>query len=220
MKKSLVRSRLARLSGFTLVELLVVIGIIAILASVILFAGGAALRSAKRAKANNTATQIQTAALAYYTEYGVYPVTSDAAASTDDVIADTDATHWQALLYGLCGNVEPYNGSTTVPADATPNTRGIAFLTLRNTDVDSKNGPLNPLPPNANELYFFIAMDNDYDGILGGTSTSTGKLPNFTTAILGAAPPMTGSSTAGVAVWANCNGNATTQNPNFWVHTY
>ena len=61
-------------SGFTLVELLVVIAIIAILASVITVAASGAINAAKRAKAANMGSQIQTAILAYNTEYGVYPV--------------------------------------------------------------------------------------------------------------------------------------------------
>lgn len=219
MKKSLVRRRSASLSGFTLVELLVVIGIIAILAGVLLSAGGAALKSAQRAKVANTANQIQTAALNYYTEYSVYPVPSGTPASADFLIADTDAVNWKSMLYGLCGNINPYDTSTTAPGTAVSNTRGIAFLSLKSADVDINGGPKNPLAPDTAHIYFNMAIDNDYDGILGATP-SVVQLPNFTTAKAGIDPLMTGSSTAGIAIWANCNGNITTKNPSFWVHTY
>src|SRR5438067_11067364 len=71
-------------NAFTLVELLVVIGIIAILMG-LLFAGGRAVQQqAKRTQAKNDLAQIVTAVNAYYTEYGKYPVVAD-----DTPIANT-----------------------------------------------------------------------------------------------------------------------------------
>jgi prepilin-type N-terminal cleavage/methylation domain-containing protein len=223
MKHSFSGPRSIRQSGFTLVELLVVIGIIAILASVILAAGGAAIRAAKRAAAANMASQLQTSCTAYNTEYGVYPVPSTQGA-TDYVIQDSDGASWATLVEALSGNINPLNGNTVAPTSIT-NTRGIAFISLKASDLDTVNSiaaPKNPISyDSVGHPYYFIAMDSDYDNILGGTTgTSTGQLPNFATATNGSAPPMTGSSTAGVAVWANCNSSATSLNPAFWVHTY
>jgi len=224
MKLSLCRLRFSKLSSFTLVELLVVIGIIAILASVILAAGTTAIKAAKRAKAANTATQIQTACLAYYTEYSVYPVGSATLSSSSPAnIPDTSsgATAWGNLLDALCGNICPYTGlaSPASAQSAITNSRGIAFLTLKTTDVDANNAPLNPLTTGT-EIYFNIAMDADYAGVLGTTPSTYLSLPNF-----GAGTPTSltltgGSSTAGVAIWANCTGTTTITNANFWVHTY
>jgi prepilin-type N-terminal cleavage/methylation domain-containing protein len=224
MKCSYRRNRVSPAQGFTLVELLVVIAIIAILASVILYAGGAAIRAAKRTKAANMANQLQTAALGYYTEYSIYPIPTGQAASTDFLITDASgsAATWAGMIYGLSGNVNPYNASTTQPSAYVPNTRGIAFITLKNTDVDSNNAPLNPLPPSTANPYFNIAIDGDYSGLLGDSASAiTGKMPAFTPPTIGSGTiPMTGTSTAGIAVWANCVGNATTVNSNQWVHTY
>src|SRR5450755_4589888 len=91
MKQLPSRSRLPKLSGFTLIELLVVIAIIAILVAALIVGSGVAIRSAKRAQAATTANSIQTAALAYYTEYSVYPVPTSPAptAGQDYLIADT-----------------------------------------------------------------------------------------------------------------------------------
>ena len=212
-------SRLAKLSSFTLVELMVVIAIIAILASVILYAGGSAIRAAKRNRAANMANQIQTACLGYYTEYNVYPVgssTTDGAAQIADLSAN--ATAWGNLMEALCGNIKPSTG-LAASQTAITNSRGIAFLTFRTSDVDASDAPLNPLPTGT-EIYFNIAMDADYDGVLGVTP-STANLPNFATGTTSGFSSTTGgSSTAGVAVWANCNASTTSKNVNFWVHTY
>lgn len=228
MKKFNSRSRLARLDSFTLVELLVVIGIIAILAGVLFSAGGAALRAAQRAKAFNIANQIQSASVNYYTEYSIYPIPAGKVTSpaTDYVLTDASsgATEWGGIIYALSGNLHPSTGlSTPTPSSPAPptNARGIAFLSMKASDVDANDAPKNPLPANSTaNPYFNIAMDGDYDGILGVGSSAVKVLPNF------AASPFTstaaaggGSCTSGVAVWANCNTSVTT-NAGFYVHTY
>ena len=215
MKKFPASRRFFKLSSFTLVELLVVIGIIAILASVILSAGNMALKAAMRAKAANLATQIQTAGVSYYTEYSVYPVPSGTVA--DYTIADTDQADWKILIDALCGNVSPSTGATNA-ASTIANTRGIAFLSL-NASAVSGDAPLNPLPTGG-ELYFNIAFDSDYDGILGVSPSGVTTLPNFAAGTQTSLSMTGGHSTAGVAVWANCNGSTKTTNANYWVHTY
>jgi len=214
MKKFPASRRFFKLSSFTLVELLVVIAIIAILASVILSAGNMALKAALRAKAANLATQLQTSGLGYYTEYSVYPVPSGTTA--DYTITDTQQSQWAVLIDALCGNVSPSTGLAVAQTTIT-NSRGIAFLSL-NASAVSGDAPLNPLPTST-EIYFNIAFDSDYDGILGA-GTSTAVLPNFATGTQTSLTMTGGHSTAGVAVWANCNGSTKTTNANYWVHTY
>ena len=198
-------------SGFTLVELLVVIGIIAILAGVLLSAGTSAIRAAKRASAANTASQIQVACTSYYTEYGVYPIPSTSA-GTDYNITDGDEGSWGTLICALSGNINPTTGAATTGNIA--NTRGISYLSFKASDVSAAGAPKNPLPYDpAGHPYYNLAMDGDYNNLLNG-------LPNFTGVSMGSDPPLNATSTAGVAVWANCNPNTTTKNPGFWVHTY
>ncbi len=229
MKPSLARLRQSKLSGFTLVELLVVIAIIAILAAVVISAGRGALRAATRAKMQNMASQIQSACLAYYTEYNVYPIPSTATAGTDYEIHDTSAgtdgskaddTAWGYLVCALCGNINPSSGASFTTSTVA-NTRNIAFLTLRSTDVDSNGTPLN-MPASGTSMYFCIAMDGDYDGVLGTGNSAVTDMPNFATGTSTSLTLTGGSSTAGVAVWANCTGStaATACNSTFWVHTY
>jgi len=233
MKRSLLHSRLLKKAGFTLIELLVVMGIIAILAAVLFPAGAAAINAAKRARANAMASNIQTAVLAYNTEYSVYPVATPTGTPADTWIDGTTSgggAPWAILACVLCGNIHPSNGTTYTPPTTGPtNTRGIAFLNLKSGDVfgatsttGTPDAPKNPIPTSATaDIYFSIAMDSDYDGILGATP-STAQLPNFSASSSGSVVLTGGTSTAGVAVWANCNGTTTQANwnPAFFVHTY
>lgn len=65
--------RASRQRGFTLLELLTVIAIIAILASMIFVAGSRALERAKLRRMHNAMLQIRTIMTAYYTESNTYP---------------------------------------------------------------------------------------------------------------------------------------------------
>jgi len=230
MKQSLPRRRGSRLSGFTLLELLVVIGIIAILAGVLLSAGSMALKAALRTKAANLANQIQTGAYGYYTEYSVYPVPTGT--TLDYTIGDSTAANgasWASLLYCLSGNISPSTGLTTpTPATLIANTRAIHFLNLKTSDVypsgsaiGVQDAPVNPLP-SGTSIYFNIAIDSDYDGILGTIAPTSTVMPNFATGTSTSLTLSGGTSTAGVAVWANCTTKSpsTSCNANWWVHTY
>jgi prepilin-type N-terminal cleavage/methylation domain-containing protein len=233
MKNFFARRIATRYASFTLVELLVVIGIIAILAAVLLGVFGNVINMAKRAKAQNTATQIQTATLSYYTEYSVYPtpsgtLTGDYFLKDDDTGTGNSAgsNDWGPLIECLSGMVSPAVGGTSTET-VFSNTRQIAFITLKSTDVGNTtagtgdtDAPLNPLPPASGNKYFNIVVDAGYSGLLGSGDTSNGSqnwLPGFTTTVPTAGA---GSSTAGVAVWANCNFKSNMTNSAWYVHTY
>jgi prepilin-type N-terminal cleavage/methylation domain-containing protein len=70
-------SPVASRAGFTLVELLVVIGIIVILMSLLLTAIPAVKESSRKLEAKNMVNQIAVAANAYYTEYAKFPPLTD-----------------------------------------------------------------------------------------------------------------------------------------------
>jgi prepilin-type N-terminal cleavage/methylation domain-containing protein len=70
-------SPVAQRSGFTLVELLVVIGIIVILMSLLLGAVPAVKEASRKLDAKNMVNQITVAANAYYTEYAKFPPLAD-----------------------------------------------------------------------------------------------------------------------------------------------
>jgi prepilin-type N-terminal cleavage/methylation domain-containing protein len=233
--KITVPSRSLSRSGFTLVELLVVIAIIAILAAVVTAGANGALNAAKRVKASNAATQLQTAIQAYYTEYGVYPIPSSV--TTDTYYSDNDQQDWQPLMFALCGNVNAFNPGTptnNASSTAVSNTRNIAYITPKRGDVDVNGILVNPFftvngagaASNANP-YFYLAMDGDYSGILGDSNGVENDMPNFAKWTTGStSTPMTSGLTQGVAVWIDCDTTALppkealSKTPNFWIHTY
>jgi len=71
-------SPVASRTGFTLVELLVVIGIIVILMSLLLTAIPAVKEASRKLEAKNMVNQITVAANAYYTEYAKFPPLAEA----------------------------------------------------------------------------------------------------------------------------------------------
>ena len=106
-------------SGFTLLELVVVIAIITILVGLLFPAFQAVQNSAKKTQAKNDLTQIVTAANAFYTEYGKYPLPSTA---TTDTIYGPEGTSSADLFYTLRAVPLGANLNNAV------NTRQIVFI--------------------------------------------------------------------------------------------
>ncbi len=106
-----------RPSGFTLVELLVVIVIIAALASLGIGAGLRALEKAKRTTSMAVARGIESAVNNFFTEYGSMPTTvvTDGDADTTVVTKEAAGIDLLDVLLGI---------------DTDINTRGIKFLSV------------------------------------------------------------------------------------------
>ena len=158
-----------RQNGFTLVELLVVIFIIAVLARVGFSAGVSAIQKAKKTTALATCVALETAVNNFYTEYGSMPKD----AITADTLVETTDT---ALLNALLGSE-----SSATPAIATPlNTRAIQFLTVKQSknkytdtvlrdgivyDVSIVKGLYDPWGrKNGTGGTYFVTLDGNYDG--------------------------------------------------------
>ena len=123
-------NRMPKDEAFTLLELLVVIAIIAILLGLVFPVFQGVQERAKKVQAKNDLTQIVTAANAFYTEYGRYPINSSTAADTyfgsgSAPSGSTSGGTNDALFNELRG----CNATTPCcSATATLNSRQIAFI--------------------------------------------------------------------------------------------
>ena len=146
--------------GFTLVELLVVITIIAVLAGAGFAAGTKAVQKAKTVTALATCTSMEQAINQFYTEYNSMPK----AAITEGTPVETVGADGNTLLDVLLGL------ETTSPA---LNNRAVRFLSVREGKA-RKNGLIygTGTPATANGLYdpwggsYKVEMDGDYDEIV------------------------------------------------------
>lgn len=92
-----------RRSGFTLLELLVVVAIIGILAAILLPVLSKAQASAKKAGAKSVISNIQTAAMGYRSDTGEFPLDqcqNYAGATWNDAAAHTETFLYQLRVYG------------------------------------------------------------------------------------------------------------------------
>lgn len=87
--------------GFTLIEIMIVIAIIAILASVVLIGLGPTQRIARDARRLSDLRQVQTGLELYFNKCGYYPGTAQSGASCS---ARSDITTWDALNDALKGS--------------------------------------------------------------------------------------------------------------------
>jgi prepilin-type N-terminal cleavage/methylation domain-containing protein len=215
-------------SGFTLVELLVVMGIIAILATAVIAGASAAINQAKRLKAQNMCAQLQTAVLNYYTEYSVYPVSGNP--GVDTYYDYKDNADWKILIQVLCGNQNPLQpGTDTTGSDGGLNTRNVSYLTLSRSDLDNVNVgiPINPFTSSATSppQGYFICMDTDYSNVVGDSGGALNQMPDFVSSQgKTSLTYLTKGVSGGVAVWCNNSdpaaNSATNMHPQFWSHTY
>jgi len=113
------------MSGFTLVELLVVITILAILGGLIMMGAGNAQQGASRADAVRTISGLYMAFEAYKAEKGDYPMTIPTADITDGDGSTTDTTHtfaynvYDSATYSSSSNSWTFKKSSTT-VDTTP----------------------------------------------------------------------------------------------------
>lgn len=140
--------------GFTLIEMLTVVAVIAILVAMLFPAIGAVRKKADRAKAQAEANSIASAIKSYYTEYGKWPVAATSQGGADKVYTN-NADIVRVLL---ANNADDPNLNDVL------NPRKIVFLDGRNT---MKNGTPG-IGPDFNYCDpwgkpYVIAMDLNYD---------------------------------------------------------
>jgi len=169
-------------SGFTLLELLIVIAIIAILAGLLFPAFMGAEKAAKKTQAKNDLTQIVTAVNAFYTEYGKYPL----------VTADT--------TYGPGGTANNllFNELRSTAA-ATQNPRKIVFISP--PDVKNASNPRSGIALQATTVNgisvaigdlvdpwgtpYNVRIDGGYDNqVANPYALNAGATPNLTIGVI------------------------------------
>lgn len=161
-------------TGFTLVELLVVISIIALLAAILLPAINAVFRKAEKAQAQSEVKSLESAVKAYLNEYSKFP------SSPSDKIYSTDNSELMYTLRAIASGTE--NSSHKA------NPRQINFLEI--TDSSLKNN--NFVDPW--ETPYWIAVDGNFDNSIN-LGTPYGTLQGRSVAVWSAGPDRNVSST-------------------------
>ncbi len=185
--------------GFTLIEMLAVIGIIALLVALLFPAIKGALQKAEIAQAQNDVKNIETAVKAFYVEYGKWPNGNGAPKDFAYGAFGTSAyqaqhpsapgqsgyceNHWlmdtlQAVQDNstLCGNSGTLVSSTTVPV----NSRGIIFI---NIPAKSLKLSTDSNPPGQSYYDFVdpwgtpyqITVDANYDNFCTNLAATCGN---------------------------------------------
>lgn len=146
-------------SGFTLVELLVVISIIVVLAAMSFGAANMAINKSKKLQTSNDAMGLQTALNNYYSEYSKLP---EFGMSGDE--AQTDGQSGSELLTILLGKEEV--------TDDMQNKKQITFLNSKVNKNKNKgglvysNGGSGATPEGLYDAWgnpFYLKFDDDYD---------------------------------------------------------
>jgi prepilin-type N-terminal cleavage/methylation domain-containing protein len=151
--------------GFSLMELMVVITIIAILSSIIIPAGHAVQSNMKKVQAQKTCTELRTALMSYFTEYKRFPAFPNAAGGGADGTFATDAS--SPVMSVLLGT------------NATLNRRSIQFFSTRPAKAKGMPGLYRSADGSVVELLdpflsgsegnsnpYFIMIDMNYDNTL------------------------------------------------------
>ena len=150
--------RRARL-GFTLVELLTVIAIIAILMGILIPTIGAVKQTAKKTQAKSDAIMIVNAVKAFYTEYGRYPVPEGSSATGDlSFLTAEDNKKIMDVLRAEEAGTNPVNFRKKVFMEGTVAKKDGRY------GIQSDGTFLDPW-----DVVYKIVIDTDYDEkILGG----------------------------------------------------
>ena len=160
------RLLLSRLA-FSLIELLVVISIIAILASLIFTGTTGAMLSARKVQDRNDMSQIINAIQLFYTEYGKYPIDST-------ITSDSQA------VFGTGGtpNSTIINVLRCVASGTTQNPRMIQFIQPKVQDVPTTVATKACVNKSSGNWYdpwgtqYIIFIDADYAGDINTTAVS------------------------------------------------
>lgn len=153
-------------SGFTLIELMVVIAIIAVLVAMTVPVVGRAIDSARRGQASTEVKSIEAALLQYYNEYGRFPHGNDPGGS-DYVYGeggDADNRDLMNVLRAINSN-ESQNPGDGI-ADHSANPRRIVFLEIPDRSLSDDGDYVDPWGEQYNVL-----VDTSFDGNINVSGT-------------------------------------------------
>ncbi len=149
-------------SGFTLVELLVVIGIIATLATLGTVGAKASMENARKMESRADLVNVTGALNSFYSDYGIYPdvpsgTSALALAAGDSVLTLDGSANAQSFVKALCGE------------DNTLNPRDSKYLEADNAKANGSKGIAYDSNYSFNDYYgnpYVIIWDSNYDGEL------------------------------------------------------
>ncbi|MDE2019519.1 MAG: prepilin-type N-terminal cleavage/methylation domain-containing protein [Patescibacteria group bacterium] len=152
--------------GFTLIEILIVVAIIAILASVVLIGLGPSQQSGRDARRLSDLHEVQNALELYYQKYGIYPGNSGGTAGT--------VTSWANLTTAITGA----GVGITNPLPSDPSSGHFYFYGVNSgaTPADSSY-ILGAVLENANNAVF-----NNYTAPAVGSYSFTSDMTGITCA--------------------------------------
>lgn len=148
-----------KIAGFTLVEMLIVVGIIAILASIILLGLAPARQASRDARRIADLREVQTVLETYYNKCSAYPGggTSPSASCTN-----TSVTDWTSLQTAL----KTAGVATVLPIDPlnkSPNQYAYAV------SGSGQSYTLSDTLEDPNNLVFGSSLKGTYNGVVCGT---------------------------------------------------
>jgi type II secretory pathway pseudopilin PulG len=140
-----------RYNGFTIIELIVVVGVIIILTGLVLSTVGYARKKGARARAETEIAAMSAALESYKADNAIYP-------------PNAVATGAHALYQGLSGDGNDAIGGTTA-STGTPGSSGKSYMTL-------KPSMLSPNPPDATTRVI-DPFGSDYNYLAPGTNNTS-----------------------------------------------
>lgn len=135
-----------RRQGFTIIELLVVVTIIAVLAGLVISQAPKMMEDARKLEVRNTIIAIRNGVNSYQVEYNRYPIDPEQAGGGDEDAQPFQTDENTILIETLMGDAANLSGTTSEPDPESINPKGIEFATFKMAQ-NGRNGLVGAQPP-------------------------------------------------------------------------